>query len=271
MKRSIFGLIVLVPILMSCAEDEEKVIQTDLPTEASQLFSISKDWNESLYFAMITWKEYQQVDSLNLPGCPAIHLDQVRKVVTLDFLAGSTCTQSGEYSRSGKLTIKFEDSLANSINQWTLTYDDYHFGSKKIEGIRTFTRNGSDEVLEEFNDLIESTETNLSTEFSGKFTHTKAYVNDSLVSFSSTGSLSGLNAVGREFEIAINAPVNRFINCLQENEVLPKVGAENWFVSRGGNSEVSYLTTYEVLVDECKVAANTMLPDGRKLLLNPKK
>jgi hypothetical protein len=269
MRRFIFGLILLVPILMSCAEDEEKVIQTDLATEASQLFSISKDWNESLYFALISWEEYQLVDSLNLPSCPAILLNQEAKEVTLHFMASTTCIQSGEYGRSGKLTINFENSSSSLLNRWTLTYDEYYFGTKKIEGTRSFSSDRFNQIKEEFTDLIETTDTKLSTEFSGKFTHTKTYIKDTLASISSIGSIKGTNPVGREFEIAINSPTNRFVTCLQKNEILPAAGVEDWFVSRGGNSEVSYLTTYE-LMDSCKVAANTKLPDGRKLLLNPK-
>lgn len=256
---------------MSCAEDEEKVIQTDLPTEAAQLFSISKDWNESLYFAMISWEEYQQLDSLYLPNCPAIYLNPETKEVTLDFLASTTCIQSGEYGRSGKLLIKFEDPSDNTFSQWTMTYDDYKFGTNQLEGSRTFTSNDSNQVKEEFTELVEITNKKLSSEFSGEFIHTKTYLNDSLNSISSVGKITGVNGAGRDFEIDISTPINRLVSCLQENEILPSVGKENWFVSRGGNSEATYSTTYELLVDGCKVAANTMLPDGRKLLLNPTK
>ena len=254
---------------MSCEEDEEKVIQTDLSTEAAQLFSISKDWSESLYFAMISWKEYQNIDSLNLPNCPAVFLDQENKEITLNFLDSTTCIQSGEYSRSGKLIIKFADPLDSLVDQWTMVYDDYRFDSKNIDGFRTFTRVDSLQVMEEFTALIERTDNGLSTEFSGNFSHSKIYIDDTLSHFSSTGNISGVNAVGRGFEIAIIEPINHTVFCLQANEILPAAGNENWFVSRGGTSEVTYSTSYESLIDSCKVAVNTTLPDGRKLFLNP--
>lgn len=271
---------------MSCEEDEDKVIQTDLPTEAAELFSVSKDWSESLYFAMISWEEYQQIDTVGLPNCPDILLDEYTKEVTLDFLASTECEQTGDYSRSGKLIIKFDTTAQSPNKKWTMEYEDYRFGSNTIEGIRSFSSDDSLQILEEFTEIIERTENDLSTLFSGKFLHTKTYgidslktdslTNDSLSistelkSFSSLGNIKGVNAAGRDFEITINNPLKHSISCYQQNEILPNTGKENWFVSRGGNSEVNYTTTYEPLLEDCKVAVNTILPDGRKLLLNPR-
>lgn len=271
-------------MLMSCEEDEDKVIQTDLSTEADQLFSISKDWNESLYFAMISWEEYQKMDTLSLPNCPDILLDEYAKEVTLDFISSSLCLQSGDYERSGKLIIKFDTTVQSPTNKWTMKYEDYRFGSNTLEGIRNFSSDDSLLISEEFTDLVEITENELSTEFSGKFLHTKSYVSDSLTtdslttdslnfrllkSFTSIGSVQGVNAAGRDFEIIIDAPVSHSISCYQQNEIVSYTGKENWIVSRSGNSEVFYSVTYEQLVDSCKVAVNAILPDGKKLLLNP--
>ncbi|MEB2776053.1 hypothetical protein SYJ56_12090 [Algoriphagus sp. D3-2-R+10] len=285
MKKLIFIFIMLIPILMSCEEDEDKVIQTDLPTEADQLFSISTDWSESLYFAMISWEEYQQMDTVGLPSCPDIIINEDTKEITLNFLGTTACVQSGEYDRSGKLIIKFDTTAQSPNKNWTMEYEDYQFGSNALEGIRNFSSDDSLQILEEFTEIIERTENDLSTEFSGKYIHTKTYVIDSLTtdsltndsllistelkSFSSVGSIKGVNAAGRAFEITIDNPITHSISCYQQNEILPNTGKENWFVSRGGNSEVNYSTTYEQLLEDCKVAVNTILPDGRKLLLNP--
>lgn len=269
MRKLIFGLIMLVPMLMSCEEDEDKVIQTDLPTEANELFNISQAWKESLYFAMISWEEYQQLDSLNLPSCPSIHLDQETKEVTLDFLASTTCVQSGEYNRSGKLIIAYDAAVIGRNRKWSMQYDNYLFGTDSIKGIRNFSSDNSLMISEEFTEIIEKTEKELTTEFSGKFVYSKTYSGDSLVSFSSVGRISGKNPAGRNFEIILDSPVQHSISCYQQNEILPSTGKETWVVSRGGNSEVNYTTTYEALLENCKTAANTMLPDGKKLLLNP--
>ena len=269
MRNLIFGLIILVPILMSCEEDEDKVIQTDLPTEANELFNISKAWNESLYFALISWEEYQKLDSLNLPSCPTIQLDENNKKVTLGFLSSNTCDQSGEFTRKGKIIIAFDTTAANPNRKWSMKYDEYIFGTDSIKGIRNFSSEDALVFSEEFDEISNKTDKNLTTEFSGKFVHTKTFIKDSLVSLSSVGRITGTNPAGRNFQIILDSPVKHSISCYQQNEILPNSGKENWYVARGGNSEVSYLTTYELLVDGCRSAVNTMLPDGRKLLLNP--
>jgi hypothetical protein len=270
MRKMIFGLIVLLPILMSCEEDEDKVIQTDLSVEAGQLFNISKVWNESLYFAMISWDEYQHMDTLSLPSCPEISIDEINQEVTLNFLSSTTCAQTGEYGRSGKIILKFEATVASPIKKWTMEYDDYFFETNSIKGIRTFSSNNSLLVSEHFTKIIQKTNKELNTEFSGKFIHTKSFTGDSLSSFTSLGGLQGKNAVGRDFEIFIDIPLLHNIFCYQQNEILPNTGKENWFVSRSGISEVAYSLTYEPQLEGCKVFANAILPDGRKLLLNPR-
>ncbi|PZX47475.1 hypothetical protein [Algoriphagus chordae] len=269
MKKIFLGVIILLPLLMSCEEDVSKVIQTDLPIEASEIFSISKEWNESLYFALISWEDYHQLDSVSLPSCPEVSIDENTKEVTLNFLSSTACIQTGQYGRSGKLMIKFDTTVLGPNKKWTMSYEDYHFGTNQLDGIRTFSSNDSIHVLEEFDEIIERSLTDVSSEFSGEFIHTKTYVNDSLANFSSVGRILGVNGAGRKFEISIDTPSKHFISCYQQNEILPSSGKENWFVSRGANSEVGYSTTYEALLEECKVAATATLPDGRKLRLNP--
>ncbi len=269
MRKMIFRLLVLMPILMSCEEDEDRVIQTDLFLEAGQLFNSSKVWNESLYFALITWDEYQQIDTLSLPGCPEISIDENTKEVTLNFLSGADCPQAGKYVRSGKLVIKFHSTAVSPTKKWTMEYVDYFFGKSSIKGIRTFSSDNSLLVSEDFTNIIKKTDQELNTEFSGKFIHTKTLINNTFSSFTSVGRIKGINAAGRDFEINIESPLRHMLTCYRQNAILPNTGKENWFVSRGGNSEVNYTCTYELLED-CIISATAILPDGRKLLLNPK-
>ncbi|MDR7129505.1 hypothetical protein J2X69_001842 [Algoriphagus sp. 4150] len=272
MRNLIIALVILLPIVIGCNEDEDRIIQTDLTAEAAELFSISNTWNESLYFALIPWEEYVQmgtVGSVKLPSCPDIFLNEESREVTLQFPASTECTQSGTYARSGKLIIRFDTTLLSPAKKWTMEYDAYKFRTNTIEGIRTFTGNDSLQVLEEFNEITEKTENKLSSTFSGKLIHTKTYANDSVSSFTSLGRIQGTNAAGRNFEITLENPINHFISCYHQNEILPSTGMENWFVSRKGNSQVSYGVTYEPQIDGCKVSANATLPDGRKFLLNP--
>ncbi|WP_439488224.1 hypothetical protein [Algoriphagus sp.] len=285
MRKLILPIICLITLLVSCKEDEDKVIHTDLPAEANQLFGISQNWNESLYFAMLQWEDYIQMDSLGLPGCPDIMLDSMTKEVTLDFVSSTECIQSGQYTRSGKLIIKYDTSNLYSDKKWSVEYADYKFDNKSLDGIRYFSNTDSVHVSEEFTDLVERTENSLSTEFSGKFLHTISTVIDSLAadslssdsvtyrpkltSFSSIGRISGVNAVGRDIEITMDTPIIHLVECYEQNEILPSIAKESWIVSRGGTSWVTYSVQYEQLTEACQVTAIATLPDGKQLLLNP--
>ncbi|MEP4375865.1 MAG: hypothetical protein ABJ333_12505, partial [Algoriphagus sp.] len=236
MRKLILGFFILLPILMSCEEDEDKMIQTDLTKEAGELFSITQDWNESLYFAMISWEQYHQFDTVGLPGCPDILLDEKFKRVTLSFPGSSACLQAGPYQRAGELIIQFDTAVASPRQKWTMEYNNYLFEENSLQGIRTFRSDNQATFVENFTNVFEKTETELSTEFSGTFLHERKYTNDSLTSFSSTGKINGVNAAGREFEIDISTPLYHTISCYEQNEILPKTGAENWKVARGANS-----------------------------------
>ena len=269
MRKLIFGLTLLVTMLMSCAEDEDKVIQTDLPTEANEMFRISKAWNESLYFAMISWEEYLQIDSLQLPNDPIVHINQASKEVTLEFIADSASIKANKNYRLGKLIIAYDTTVLSPNRKWSMEFDDYLFRTDAIYGKRNFSSDDSLVFSEEFTDLIVKTEKELSSTFSGRFVHAESYAADSSRSISSSGRMAGVNPVGRDFEIILDSPTTHSVFCYQQNEIIPKTGKETWIVSRAGNSSVNYTTTYEALPDTCKVAVNTILPDGRKLLLNP--
>ena len=269
MRKILFGLIVLLPILMSCKEEEDKVIQTDLPTEANDLFRISKAWNESLYFAMISWEEYQQIDSLKLPNDPIVHINQESKEVTLEFIADSVSIKANKNYRLGKLIISYDTTVLSPNRKWSMEFEDYFFRTDAIYGKRNFSSDDSLVFSEEFTDLIVKTEKELSTTFSGNFVHAESYAEDSTRSISSIGRMTGVNPVGRNFEIILDSPTIHSVFCYQQNEIIPKTGKETWIVSRAGNSIVNYTTTYDPLQDTCRVAVNTILPDGRKLLMNP--
>ncbi len=149
-----------------------------------------------------------------------------------------------------------------------MEYENYFFESKSIKGNRVFLSNNGADVLEEFSGINESTESDLHAEYSGAVQHTLTMDGDSLISFTSTGEINGVNAAGRDFEISIVSTLVNSAYCFQQNEILPNTGKANWVVSRGGDSNVTYTVTYEQLIEECKVAVNAILPDGKKLLLN---
>ncbi|MBN3582896.1 hypothetical protein JYB64_10915 [Algoriphagus aestuarii] len=268
MKRTYFLLFLISILVSGCQEDADKVISTDLPQEALQMFDTSKAWSESLYFGLLTFEEYLAMDSTSiLPGCPSLLIEQDTKKVILDFDSENPCDQAGDYSRSGKLILEF--SLSNiPTSNWAMSYDQYVFEGDTIRGIRNFSSKNSNEILEMFNPLTIKTQKSLTTKLTGSLTHRKAASISNSIGIMSGGTMTGVNAVGREFEIEI--PFDRLMlsSCFQKNELIPVAGTENWTVARGSNKQVSHQLTYE-LIDSCQVAANVRLPDGRHLLLNP--
>lgn len=266
MKRINFFLIPLIILFIGCQEDADKVIGTDLPTEAAQLFKISTAWSESLYFALLTFEEYQALESANsLPGCPNLIIENDTRKVFLDFDNENECLQSGLKKRSGRLIIEF--SLVGGITpRWILEYENYSFDGNRIRGIRTFRKEGANDIIENFNPITFKTEKELTTVFSGNLKHTKGLSNS--IGIISGGNISGTNVAGREFSIEI--PYDRLMLsiCFQNNELIPVAGTETWSIARGSNKKVIHQLKYE-LIDSCNVAANVLLSDGRQLLLNP--
>ncbi|MEN2281543.1 hypothetical protein AAGF08_05340 [Algoriphagus sp. SE2] len=266
MKRINFLLISLFVLLTSCQEDADKVIRTDLPAEAAQLFNISEGWSESLYFALLTFEEYQALESTSsLPGCPNLIIENDTRKVFLDFDNENECLQTGTKKRSGKLIIEF--SLSGGITPtWILEYENYSFNGISMRGIRTFRRNSPNDITENFDPITFKTTKDLTTVFSGNLTHSRGLSNS--IGIISGGNITGINPAGREFSVEIPNDRLMLSTCFQNNELIPVTGTEIWEISRGSNKKVTHQLKYE-LIDSCKVAANVLLPDGRQLLLNP--
>lgn len=267
MKKEVLYIFFSLIFVIACKEDEDRVISTDLPTEASQLFNVSKAWSEALFFTQISFDQYSRADSLQLPGCPDIFLEENAKRVTLTFDSDSVCEQSGKSKRSGKLILNLAQSDSeNPI--WFLEYENYTFEDASIDGIRTFTKNSSGVVNETFESLIHKTKNELTHQFGGELNHTLKLVNGVIVSLDSKGVINGKNPAGRKFIFDFSQKRELLFSCFQDNQLFPVAGKESWRVSRSATSQVPYNLTYEGK-EKCKTEAYVVLPDGRRLLLNP--
>lgn len=267
MKKSTFYIFFSLVFLISCKEDEDRVISTDLPTEASQLFIVSNAWSEALFFTQLSFDQYSNPDSIDLPGCPDILLEESAKRVTLTFDHEKTCEQSGKSKRSGKLILDLAQSDSeNPI--WFLQYENYTFEDASVNGIRTFTKNTSGVVNETFEFLTHKTKNLLTHQFAGNLTHTLSLVNGITAGINSKGMIIGSNPAGRNFVFDFSDKRELLFSCFQDNQLLPVAGKETWQVSRSETSEVTHNLTYD-LKGNCKVEAYVVLSDGRRLLLNP--
>lgn len=267
MKKGVLHIFFSLIFLIACKEDEDRVISTDLPTEASQLFIVSNAWSEAIFFTQISFDQYSNAESLDLPGCPEILVDKTAKRVTLTFDPGSTCEQTGTSKRSGKLILDLAQSdSGNPI--WFLEYENYTFQDASINGIRTFTKNPSGVINETFATLTHKTKNELTHQFGGNLTHTLSLVNGVVVGLNSKGMINGRNPAGRNFIFDFSEKRELLFSCFQDNQLFPVAGKEAWQVSRSETAQVMYYLTYE-WKENCKVEAYVVLPDGRRLLLNP--
>lgn len=267
MKKGVLYIFFSLVFLNACKEDEDRVISTDLPTEASQLFIVSKAWSEAIFFTQIPFDQYSNAESLDLPGCPEILVDKTAKQVTLTFDPGSTCEQTGTSKRSGKLILNLAQSDSeNPI--WFLEYENYTFQDASINGIRTFTKNPSGVINETFATLTHKTKNELTHQFGGNLTHTLSLINGVVVGLNSKGMINGRNPAGRNFIFDFSEKRELLFSCFQDNQLFPVAGKEAWQVSRSETAQVMFNLTYE-WKENCKVEAYVVLPDGRRLLLNP--
>lgn len=267
MKKGVLYIFFSLIFLTACKEDEDRVISTDLPTEASQLFIVSKAWSEAIFITQISFDQYSNAESLDLPGCPDILVDKTAKQVTLTFDPASTCEQTGTSKRSGKLILDLAQSDSeNPI--WFLEYENYTFEDASINGIRTFTKNPSGVINETFATLTHKTKNELTHQFGGNLTHTLSLVNGVVVGLNSKGMINGRNPAGRNFIFDFSEKRELLFSCFQDNQLFPVAGKEAWQVSRSETAQVMYNLTYE-WKENCKVEAYVVLPDGRRLLLNP--
>jgi hypothetical protein len=266
MKR-IFLLLLVSFAIISCGEDVDKEISTDLAAESTQLFDNSKTWGESLYFALLPYANYLLTNPSTIPGCPSVNISAGTRMVVLDFDNPGPCEQPGTTSRTGRIILDFSRTVGNT-GTWTMAYENYTFQKTKLNGIRTFRRNTNASVFETFENLTIQTEKKLTSILSGDFTHSLILQNNLLTGFSSTGKMSGINAAGRQISIEIISPRSVQVNCLSQNNTLPTFGKETWEVSREKNQTLSYAVEYQQ-IQSCASLAVVTLPDGRQLQLNP--
>ncbi len=174
---------------------------------------------------------------------------------------------AGKSKRSGKLILDLAQS--DSVNPiWFLEYDKYTFEDASINGIRTFTKNTSGVVSETFETLTHKTQNQLTHQFSGNLTHTLSMVDGIVIKVNTKGMLYGRNPAGRNFQFDFLDKRELLFSCFQENQLLPVAGKETWQVSRSETSQVVHRLSYE-RKENCKIEAYVVLPDGRRLLLNP--
>lgn len=255
-------------LFSSCTGDIDSVITTDLQAEGNEIFRVSLALEESLFFAFKTMEDFKKIDTIPLPGCPEIIVNEVEKKVTLDFSDQSSCASNHNLSRSGKINIEYiTTNVLESITR--LEYEDYKVKGNSIEGTRDFKQIRSlinpNRRTESFEDILIINESGSSTRLRGEVVHNLVFENQALKEFTSSGSLEGRNITGRPIKMTQTNPKRYNASCLDSGFVMPSQGVENWQIFRNETQAVSHNVVYEKETD-CVNKATITLQDGRVMV-----
>ena len=265
MKKLIF-LFFLASILVSCSNDVERAITTDLQVEGRELFRTSLALEEGLRYAFYSFEEYHQALTDTLPGCPLIEISEFEQKVKLTFSNDPNCP-SQKVRRTGVINLDFF-SFNLRDRRVLLRYEDYQVNDFKIQGERVFDSfsNGDNQNswMESFEDLVILDQFDNSTKITGNYEHQLLKVDNRIQSFTSSGNLSGRNLTGRPLRMTQIAPRQYVINCLDEGFVIARAGEEVWEIFRTSDRSLAHRLTLSI-EDICNTKVAIQLSDGRLL------
>ncbi|MCL6260403.1 hypothetical protein M3O96_14975 [Aquiflexum sp. TKW24L] len=269
-KISLFSLFLI--FLSSCFGDIDKDISTDLQFEGNEIFDISISLEESLYFPFQPIDYFRNTESLAIPGCPVVTIDENLNKVTLTFTVMKECVNNLFVPRFGKIHLYY---TSNSILESSVRveYEDYVVRGMKIEGVRDFKRSTSlqnpNGRTETFEDLFIIDENNSSSRINGSYTHQLTFLTGILMGFSSTGEIEGRNIAGRRIKMTQTTAKNYNVACIQTGFLLPVNGTESWQIFRNETQATNHKLVY-TLEDQCNSTATITLADGRIMVFRLK-
>lgn len=251
----------------SCSSDIDRNITTNLQVEANEIFRTSLALEENLRYVFYSFEDYQDAQTDTLPGCPTILIDEINKKVELQFAKSPNCP-SQKLERSGSLFLEFK-TINLRDQEVLLTYTDYKIKEFEVKGERKFSKRTSvstpNRWLENFEDLLIVDEFQNSTKISGAYTHNLEIVNDTLVSFTSSGSLEGRNLTGRPLKMTQTTPRQYKNTCVEEGQVIASSGVEIWEIFRTTTQSLAHTLTFST-DSECSSKARVQLSDGRLIV-----
>ena len=266
MKNYIIKLSIVL-LIWSCTEDVSREINTDLTQEADQFFRFSEALSESGYLGNISFGDYFRISADELPGCPLISRNTSTRTIVLDYNNPQECEHVNTIPRTGKIILDFK--LSNTPEpSWTLTYEDYTFGTTKMEGTRYFINTSFNENQENVENLKMSLENDLGFVINGTLFYSVARFSARPFALSTRGRVEGTNPAGRDFTSSITGAKEQLFSCYRLGWELPQSGNESWIVSRSPSSSLEYMVKFET-TEGCDPVVISTLPDGRTLQLNP--
>ncbi|WP_143960574.1 hypothetical protein [Litoribacter populi] len=247
-------------IFFACTDRFDNQLQTDPEVEGQEIFNASYVLDEHLYYLTMDFDDFQLAsnDSLQLPGCPLINIEEEGRKVTLTF-TNQECPDGNP--RRGAFEISFkDDSLPTS-----LLYQDYQVLQNTLEGSRTFLKD-SILISETSEDILIFDAFGSSTRINLHLTHELTFRSDTLNEIITSGEASGRNLAGRTFSMQVVDPKIQKQECWQAGIKMPAIGSESWGVERQTGTTVRHQILYGDQGD-CDNQAEVVLNNGQKLLM----
>lgn len=148
--------------------------------------------------------------------------------------------------------------------EFLLSYINY-----KIKGNRRFKKStsisSSNQWGESFDDLLLRDMFQNGTKITGSYDQRLKIINDTLISFSSSGSLEGRNITGRPLKMTQITPRQYRNICLEEGQVIASSGVETWEIFRTPTRSLAHTLTFS-LDSACVSKASLQLSDGRLII-----
>lgn len=255
----------LLVALFACNPDLDKDITTDLQVEGNEIFRVSFALEESYYLAFQNLDAYRNVDTLSLPGCPDILINESERKVTLDFDVERDCPAGNSISRKGKIHLEFlQTGTFERITR--LSYENYEVKNFRIEGTREFRQllNFSRRT-ERFSDLLVLDQFGSSTRLNGEYEFTLSFENGTLLGIEASGSLNGRNITGRPLQMEPINPKKYQVSCILSGYFLPSSGRETWRIFTNATLSTTHSLNYEA-DPGCQNKAIVDLSDGRQVI-----
>ena len=258
--------------LYGCVDDEEVRLTTDVTVEGREMFNTSFAISEHLNLLVIPFERYAAIenDTIPLPGCPTIAVNQEDRKVTLTFNPNVTCPNSA-LRRSGIISLFYTTSLINNEEITLVEYLDYSVINLRIDGSRLVTKRTGTE-LNIFKDtmarLMVYDEFGSSTRVTSEFDHQLTVGIDSTLQINTTGSGGGRNLAGRIFTFNIDNQKEQYERCITEGIFVHSTGRETWTFERTVTPAVTHRMNFGE-TSECDRNVSILLSNGETLIINP--
>jgi len=258
--------------LVSCVDDEEVRLTTDVTVEGTEMFNASFALSEHLNLLVLPFDRYTGFagDTLQLPGCPTIEVNETDRKVVLTFSPTPPCPNSN-LRRTGQISLHYTNSIITNEEAIVVEYADYTVRNTRLEGSRFLTP-VNDNGLVNFRDrmvrLMVYDEFGSSTRINAEYEHLLQYENDSAYSINTTGAGGGRNLAGRSFTYTITTPKVQYSSCVAEGIFVPSMGRESWTYERTVSSAVTHTMNFGETA-ECDRNVSLSLSSGETITLNP--